>query len=69
MLKFREKLLNLGALLALSMLAPLSVNAAGGEKPVARVYVEAPHAPLSMSDAEVDRASQGCVSCHTSLRL
>ena len=65
MRNFGEKLLKLGALLALSLLAPLSVNAAGGEKPVPRVYVEAPHAPLSMTDAEVDRTSKGCVSCHT----
>ena len=65
MRNFGEKLLKLGAVLALSLLAPLSVNAAGGEKPLPRVYVEAPAAALSMTDAEVDLASKGCVSCHT----
>ena len=65
MRKLREKLLKLGAIIAMALLAPLSVQAAGGEKPVPRTYVEAPHAKLGMTDAEVDQASRGCVSCHT----
>lgn len=65
MLTFRGKLLKLGALLALTVLAPLSLKASEAEKPVARTYVAAPAAKLGMTDEEVDQASRGCVSCHT----
>ncbi len=39
--------------------------AASGEKPVARQYVSAPHAPKNQSAQEVESKSAGCVSCHT----
>ena len=65
MLKFRGKLLKLGALIALTVLAPLSLKASEAEKPVARTYAVAPAAKLGMTDDEVDQASRGCVSCHT----
>ncbi|MDZ4376306.1 MAG: hypothetical protein U1C74_33400 [Phenylobacterium sp.] len=59
------KWLRMGAFVALTMLAPLSLKAAEGEKPVKRTYVAAPAAKFSMTDAEVDADSLGCVSCHT----
>ena len=65
MLKFGTKSLRLLALVALTVLAPLSLKASEAEKPVKRAYVMAPAAKLSMTDAEVDAASVGCVSCHT----
>ena len=65
MLKSGMKWLRMGAFVALTMLAPLSLKAAEGEKPVKRTYVTAPAAKFSMTDAEVDADSQGCVSCHT----
>ncbi len=65
MLKNGAKWLRVGAFVALTMLAPLSLKAAEGEKPVKRTYVTAPAAKFSMTDSEVDADSQGCVSCHT----
>ncbi|MBL8773730.1 MAG: hypothetical protein JNK30_20260 [Phenylobacterium sp.] len=65
MLKSGKKWLRLGALIALTVVAPLSLKAAEGEKPVKRSYVMAPAAKLGMTDAEADAASKGCVSCHT----
>ncbi|MFZ5718337.1 MAG: hypothetical protein ACOY5Y_02605 [Pseudomonadota bacterium] len=64
MLKFGTKWLKLGAL-ALTVLAPLSLSAEEGEAPVERTYVAAPAARIGMTDAQVDAASAGCVSCHT----
>jgi len=65
MLKFGTNWLRTGALIAVALLAPLSSKASDAEKPVARVYPVFPAAKLGMSDAEVDRDSVGCVSCHT----
>jgi len=65
MLKFGGKRLWLGALAALFAIAPLSLQASEAEKPVARHYVEAPPAKLGLTDADVERTSAGCVSCHT----
>jgi hypothetical protein len=65
MLKLGGKWLRMGALVALTVLAPLSLKASEAEKPVKRHYVEAPAARLGLTDEEVDRASRGCVSCHT----
>lgn len=65
MLKFGRKWLGLGALVALTVFAPVSLKASDAEKPVKRTYVTAPAAKLGMTDAEVDTASKGCVSCHT----
>ncbi|MBX3482347.1 hypothetical protein [Phenylobacterium sp.] len=65
MLKFGRKWLRLGALAALTVLAPISLKASEAEKPVKRSYVMAAPAKLGMSDEEVDAASKGCVSCHT----
>jgi hypothetical protein len=65
MLKSGMKWLRVGAFVALTMLAPLSLKAAEGEKPVKRTYVTAPAAKFAMTDAEVDADSRGCVSCHT----
>src|SRR5262245_25449989 len=65
MLKFGEKWLKLGALIALTLLAPLSLKASEAEAPVKRAYPVFPAAKLGMTDAEVDDASKGCVSCHT----
>lgn len=38
--------------------------AAGGEKPVDRVYPVYPHAPNGQSPADVALKTQGCMSCH-----
>ena len=65
MLKFGTNWLRTGALIAATLLAPLSLKASEAEKPVARKYVAAAPAKLGMTDAEVDRDSAGCVSCHT----
>jgi len=65
MLKFGTNWLRTGALIAVALLAPLSVKASDAEKPVARVYPVFPSAKLGMTDAEVDKDSVGCVSCHT----
>src|SRR5215218_7264474 len=65
MLKFGGKWLKLGALAALTVFAPLTLKASEAEKPVKRAYVASAPARLGMTDAEVDAASQGCVSCHT----
>jgi hypothetical protein len=65
MLKSGKTWLKLGALLAVTVLAPLSLKAAEGEKPVKRTYVAAPAAKFDMTDAEADADSAGCVSCHT----
>ena len=71
MLKSGMKWLRMGAFVALTVLAPLSLfgssslSAAEGEKPVERTYVAAPAARLGMTDEEVEAANQGCVSCHT----
>ena len=56
MSKLKGTWLGFGALLALAVLAPLSLNAADAEKPVARTYVNAPHAKLGLTDADVARA-------------
>jgi hypothetical protein len=66
MLNALGKRLRMGAVVALALLAPLSLKASEAEKPSKFATVaEAPAAPVSMSDAEVDKASVGCVSCHT----
>jgi hypothetical protein len=65
MLKFGTNWLRTGALIAATLLAPLSLKASEAEKPVARKYVAAAPAKLGMTDAEVDGDSAGCVSCHT----
>ena len=65
MLKSGTKWLRMGALLAVALLAPLSLKASEAEKPVARKYVASAPAKLGMSDEEADQASRGCVSCHT----
>ncbi|WP_296599951.1 hypothetical protein [Phenylobacterium sp.] len=65
MLKFGAKWLRTGALVAVAVLAPLSLKASEAEKPVARKYVAAAPARIGMTDAEVDKDSAGCVSCHT----
>lgn len=65
MLRLGGKWLKLGALAALTVFAPLTLKASEAEKPVPRTYVKAPPAKIGMSDAEVDAASEGCVSCHT----
>ena len=65
MLNFGTKWLRTGALIAVALLAPMSVKASDAEKPVARTYPVFPSAKLGMSDAEVDKDSAGCVSCHT----
>jgi hypothetical protein len=65
MLKSGAKWLRMGALIAATLLAPLSLKASEAEKPVARKYVAAAPAKLGMSDEEADQASRGCVSCHT----
>jgi len=65
MLKFGTKWLRAGALVAVALFAPLSLKASEAEKPVARVYPVFPSAKLGMTDAEVDKDSAGCVSCHT----
>ncbi|MBI1199520.1 MAG: hypothetical protein GC203_16795 [Phenylobacterium sp.] len=55
----------MAALAALVVLAPLSLKASEAEKPVKRHYVMAPAARDGMTDADVEAASKGCVSCHT----
>lgn len=54
-------------LLVLSALAlPVAMlHASGGEKPVARVYIASPPAPMSQTAAQVAAKSDGCYSCHT----
>ncbi len=42
-----------------------SAQAASMYHAVERDYVTAPHAPASQSQAEMDKKSEGCVSCHT----
>jgi len=39
--------------------------ASSEEKPVARTYVAAPHAPEHQTTADARRKSEGCLSCHT----
>ncbi|MDF0543136.1 multiheme c-type cytochrome [Sphingobium sp. H39-3-25] len=41
------------------------LKASDDEKPVKRVYVTAPSAPMSQTDAQVAEKTDGCVSCHT----
>jgi len=53
------------ALVAVAVLAPLSLKASEAEKAVVRKYVAAAPARIGMTDAEVERDSVGCVSCHT----
>ncbi|MBU1376049.1 MAG: hypothetical protein KKE02_24520 [Alphaproteobacteria bacterium] len=65
MLKFGTNWLRTGALIAVALLAPMSAMAAGGEKPVARTYPVFPAAKLGMTDAEADKDSAGCITCHT----
>ncbi|OYY91991.1 MAG: hypothetical protein B7Y45_00410 [Sphingomonas sp. 28-66-16] len=49
-----------------AMLVPAALSiASDAEKPVARVYVEAPPAPMSQTAAQVADKSEGCYSCHT----
>jgi hypothetical protein len=55
----------MAALAALVVFAPLSLKASEAERPVKRHYEMAPAAHDGMTDAEVERASAGCVSCHT----
>jgi len=64
MLKLGKKWLKLGALVALTVFAPMTLKASDAEKPVKRVYAAAPAAKLGMTDEDVDAASKGCVSCH-----
>src|SRR3990167_5559017 len=65
MLKFGTKWLKLGALAAFTLLVPLSPKASEAEKPVPRKYAVSAPAKLGMTEAEVDKDSAGCVSCHT----
>ena len=65
MLKFGGKWLKLGALAAVTVLAPLSLSASEAEKPVKRVYAPAAPARLGLTDADVDKSSAGCLTCHT----
>ncbi len=65
MLKFGGKWLRLGALAAVTVLAPLSLSASEAEKPVKRVYAPTAPARLGLSDADVDKSSAGCLTCHT----
>jgi hypothetical protein len=65
MLKFGGNVRKFGALVALIVLAPLSLMAAEAEKPVKRVYPVFPAARLGITDAEADKASAGCLTCHT----
>jgi hypothetical protein len=54
------------AALALALLLPVLVHAAGDEpKKVERQYTAHPAAPASQSWDEADGKSRGCVSCHT----
>ncbi|WEK44038.1 MAG: hypothetical protein P0Y64_04185 [Candidatus Sphingomonas colombiensis] len=54
-------------LLVLSALAvPVAMlQASDGEKPVMRVYIPSPPAPMSQTAAQVAGKSDGCYSCHT----
>jgi hypothetical protein len=53
-------------LLLAALLIPVAMlKASDDEKPVKRVYVTAPSAPMSQTDAQVAEKTDGCVSCHT----
>ena len=45
---------------------PALLIAAEGEKPRSIDYPEYPPAPVKQDQAEADRKSAGCISCHTS---
>ena len=55
----------LRALLLVSLLLSSGAWGAGEEEAVQRVYVRAPNAPANQDSAQVERKSQGCVTCHT----
>ena len=53
-------------LLIASLMVPAAmVYANDAEKPVARVYLDTPPAPMSQTAAMVAQKSEGCYSCHT----
>ncbi|WP_336957858.1 LVIVD repeat-containing protein [Sphingobium aquiterrae] len=53
-------------LLLAALLIPVAMlKASDDEKPVKRIYVTAPSAPMSQTDAQVAEKTDGCVSCHT----
>ncbi len=59
---------SVGAMLLLiaSLMVPAAiVYASDAEKPVARVYLDTPPAPMSQTAAMVAQKSEGCYSCHT----
>lgn len=59
---------SVGAILLLiaSLMVPAAmVYASDAEKPVARVYLDTPPAPMSQTAAMVAQKSEGCYSCHT----
>ncbi len=52
-------------LLAALLLPTAILYANDAEKPVARVYLDTPPAPMSQTAAQVAQKSEGCYSCHT----
>ncbi len=55
----------MGALVALTLAAPLTLRASEEEKPVKRIYHAAPAAPLGQTEEQAQAKSVGCISCHT----
>jgi len=51
--------------MALCLLAPAALWAAGGEKPVERTYTIAPSAPKVQTKAQAAAKSEGCQTCHS----
>ncbi|MBO9713243.1 hypothetical protein [Sphingomonas sp.] len=65
-MRLGTRLLALALLLLAGVLVPAAIlKASDEEKPVARVYVAAPPAPMSQTEAQAAAKSEGCFSCHT----
>ena len=59
-----RRLLALALVLPALLIAGSIVRASDAEKPVARVYVASPPAPMSQTAEQVAAKSDGCYSCH-----
>lgn len=59
-----RRLLALALVLPALLIAGSIVRASDAEKPVARVYVVSPPAPMSQTAEQVAAKSDGCYSCH-----